>query len=150
MATTPTTTTEFHVRSLTRMLTAIIELPKTIAAEIANMPRATFTRLLTTGNPGIQDISGLEISVIEVLFGTSSGIAVEAQLAERDLRLNEGGASIRARDTLAACVRADLDDALDALALGSLQVQILIYEAKAGSADSSERALAVASDDDIS
>lgn len=123
---------QFHTRAQARMLIEIAKMSQVDAAAAVGMTRQTFGRIEKSGRLGWQDISGLELGVIEALFATPSGIAEQAQLAERELRIGTIGASIRARDVVArAKSYKDLSD-LDILCVGSVQMQILIYEAKEG------------------
>lgn len=109
--------------------------------EATGIPRATAGRILRREVGSPRDVSGLTSNVIRELFQTDSGIALELQLIERDLRMaREGdldgkisfGLLLRATDSVQMIAERPIlrKDDLDTLAFASSRALIALYNSE--------------------
>ena len=137
---------ELDARIAIRSLTAFTPLSLADAAKALDISRPTLSRIRSGKGTGRQDISGLHAGIIRELYTTPSGVACKCQLMELDLRLADlevGGAAVSedllsmASKRLFELPRADHPalDAVDRLALASLEGQIALYNARAVATD---------------
>lgn len=116
------------------LLTEVMSL--TDAAELLEVSRPTLSRIRSGKGVGAQDVSGLSAGVIRAVFATDSGIAIDCQLMELELR----EAAMDGHGLGLLTVAQDLHDAIvarrtrlehvDRLAIASLDGQVALHGAR--------------------
>lgn len=133
---------ELDARASVLALTELAGMTLDEIAEEVRISRPTLSRIKSGKGAGRQDVSGLGADVIRQLFATDSGIAEACQLLEHDMRMAslghlDAGVALGliplAEDRLRVLSETDQTsmEAVDQLALASLEGQISLYKARA-------------------
>ncbi|UWR10901.1 helix-turn-helix domain-containing protein [Sulfitobacter mediterraneus] len=137
---------ELDARASVLALTEFAGMTLEDVAEEVGISRPTLSRIKSGQGAGRQDISGLGADVIRQLFATDSGVAEACQLLEHDMRIASFGhcdaaTALRliplAEDRLRVFSESGeiSMEAVDHLALASLEGQIALYKARATESD---------------